>query len=67
MATQRVEARPDWLKRYLVGIGVALTVGFLTQTVALVYWCAKMETRMEYVERDVAAVATMHIAGGTHP
>jgi hypothetical protein len=42
------------LKRYLVGVAVAITTAILCQSMALVWWAATITTRMEHVERDVA-------------
>jgi hypothetical protein len=41
------------LKKYLVGVAVAVTTALLGQSVALVWWAATMTTRIEHMEKDV--------------
>lgn len=42
------------LKRYLVGVAIALTTAILCQSMALIWWAATITTRMDRVEQDVA-------------
>ncbi len=46
--------RLNGLKRYLVGVAVALTTAILCQSMVLVWWAATITTRVDYVEKDVA-------------
>ena len=41
------------LKKYLVGVAVAVTTALLGQSVALVWWAATISTRVEHVEKNV--------------
>jgi hypothetical protein len=41
------------LKKYLIGVAVALTAALAFQSTALVWWAATITTRMDRVERDV--------------
>ena len=43
------------LKRYLVGVAIAVTSAMLIQSGTLIWWCGGMNTRVTYIERDVAA------------
>ena len=47
------EFRVDGLKRYLVGVAVALTTSILVQSMVLVWWAATITTRVNHVEKDV--------------
>ena len=47
------EHRVNGLKKYLVGVAVAVTTALLGQSMALVWWAATISTRMERVEKDV--------------
>lgn len=48
------EFKVNGLKRYLVGVAVALTTALLCQSMALVWWAATITTRVDHVEKDVA-------------
>ena len=48
------ESRWNGMKRYLVGVGIAVTTSILMQSACLIWWAATITTRMGYVERDVA-------------
>jgi hypothetical protein len=41
------------LRRYLIGMAVALTTAILGQSMALVWWAATITTRMEHLEKGV--------------
>ncbi len=45
-------------KRYLVGVGVALTMTLMIQTGALLWWAASIITQVQYIERDVERIDT---------
>jgi len=47
------EHRVNGLKKYLVGVAVAVTTALLGQSMALVWWAATITTRVEYVEKSV--------------
>ena len=47
------EHRVNGLKKYLVGVAVAVTTALLGQSMALVWWAATITTRVEYVEKAV--------------
>jgi len=47
------EYRFNGLKRYLVGVAVALTTAILCQSMVLVWWAATITTRVDHVEKDV--------------
>ena len=47
------EHRVNGLKKYLVGVAVAVTTALLGQSMALVWWAATITTRVDYVEKDV--------------
>ena len=52
------EHRVNGLKKYLVGVAVAVTTALLGQSMALVWWAAKVDMRLQYCEKhlDVLAV-----------
>ena len=50
---QSCESHVNGLKRYLVGVAVAVTTAILCQSMVLIWWAATITTRVEYVERDV--------------
>ena len=52
------EHRVNGLKKYLVGVAVAVTTALLGQSMALVWWAATISTRMERVEKDVDSLTT---------
>jgi len=58
MATEHESCRFHWngLKRYLVGVAVALTTSILVQSMVLVWWAATITTRVDHVERDVQQI-----------
>ena len=45
------------LKKYLIGVAVTLTIGFLIQAGTLIWWCSEMNTSMEFIKQDVATLA----------
>lgn len=45
------------LKKYLVGVAVAVTTVLLGQSMALVWWAATITMRVEYVEKDMGGLA----------
>ena len=47
------EHRVNGLKKYLVGVAVAVTTALLGQSMALVWWAATITTRVEYAEKDI--------------
>ncbi len=47
------EYRLNGLKKYLVGVAVAVTTALLGQSMALVWWAATISTRVEHVEKDL--------------
>ena len=47
------EHHVNGLKKYLVGVAVAVTTALLGQSMALVWWAATITTRVDYVEKDV--------------
>ncbi|HBO44129.1 MAG TPA: hypothetical protein DD670_09395 [Planctomycetaceae bacterium] len=49
----RPEHGLNGLKKYLVGVAVAMTTALLGQSMALVWWAATITTRVEYVEKAV--------------
>ena len=55
MAAEHEHCQFHWngLKRYLVGVAVALTTSILVQSMVLVWWAATITTRVEHVEKDV--------------
>jgi len=56
------------LKRYLVGIAVALTMAILGQSMTLVWWAATITTRVEHVEKDVDQLTVrVHTIETTRP
>ena len=42
------------IKRYLVGVAVAVTTAILCQSMALIWWAGTITTRVEYMEKHVA-------------
>lgn len=50
---ERCEHHFNGLKRYLVGVAVALTTAILCQSMVLVWWAATITTRVEHMEKDV--------------
>lgn len=55
--TKAGNSESNGLKKYLVGVAVTLTIGFLIQAGTLIWWCSEMDTSMEYIKRDVSALA----------
>lgn len=56
------EHRVNGLKKYLVGVAVAVTTALLGQSMALVWWAATITTRVDYVEKDVDSLtARVHV------
>jgi len=55
MTAQRgsYEFHLNGLKRYLVGVAVAVTMAIIGQSMALVWWAATITTRVEHVEKAV--------------
>jgi len=51
---KRTDDPMDGLKKYLIGVAVSLTIVLATQTGVLVWWCGEINTRVEYLDRDVA-------------
>ena len=49
----RCEQGLNGLKKYLVGVAVAVTTALLGQSMALIWWAATITTRVEYVEKAV--------------
>ena len=49
--------RLNGLKRYLVGTAIAVTTALLMQTGALIWWTSAINTRVNYIERDVTRVS----------
>jgi hypothetical protein len=41
------------LKKYLIGVAVALTMALAAQSMGLVWWAATITTRVEHVEKDL--------------
>lgn len=58
-------SQPGGLKRFLTTLAVTLIMMAIAQTGVLIYWCGKMEVRMDYVERDIGAVSAR--VSGLHP
>ena len=52
------EHRVNGLKKYLVGVAVAVTTALLGQSMALVWWAATITTRVERMEKDVDSLTT---------
>lgn len=50
---EHCEFRLNGLKKYLVGVAVAVTTAILGQSMALIWWAATITTRVEHVEKDV--------------
>lgn len=44
------------LKRYLVGLGISLTMALLLQTGTLIWWASNLSTRMQFAERDIQRI-----------
>ena len=62
------EHRVNGLKKYLVGVAVAVTTALLGQSMALVWWAATISTRMERVEKDVDSLTTrVHVIETARP
>jgi hypothetical protein len=41
------------LRKYLLGVAVSLTTALVGQSTALIWWAAKIDTRVTRVEKDV--------------
>lgn len=41
------------LKRYLTGVAIAVTTAILIQSASLIWWAATINTRIQYVEKNV--------------
>jgi len=59
MTAQRqcCEFHPNGIKRYLVGVAVALTTAILGQSLVLVWWAATITTRVEHMEKHLDGLA----------
>jgi hypothetical protein len=55
MATKRPahEFHLNGLKKYLVGVAIALTTALACQSAALLWWAGAISTKVERVEKDV--------------
>lgn len=66
----RCEHGLNGLKKYLVGVAVAVTTALLGQSMALVWWAATISTRVEHVEKAVdgldGRVHTLETRGPSH-
>jgi hypothetical protein len=51
------EHRLNGVKKYLVGVAVAVTTALLGQSMALVWWAATISTRVERAEKDLDGLA----------
>lgn len=58
-------SQPSGLKKFLTTLAITLIAIALSQAGVLIYWCGKMEVRMDYVERDIGAVQAR--VSGLHP
>lgn len=45
------------LKRYLTGVAIAVTTTLLIQSASLIWWAATINTRVEYLEKNVDALS----------
>ena len=46
------------LRRYLVGVGVSVTVAILLQTMALVWWTAAITERVKFLKKGYDGLST---------
>ncbi len=51
------ECHLNGLKKYLIGVAIALTTALACQSMALVWWAATVSTRVDRVEKDVDGLA----------
>lgn len=62
------EFRLNGLKKYLVGVAVAVTTALMCQSMILVWWAATITTRVDYVEKAVDGLANrVHSIETTRP
>ncbi len=52
------EFRMNGLRKYLVGVAVAVTTALVGQSMALVWWAGAITTRVQRVEKDVDGLST---------
>jgi hypothetical protein len=45
------------LKKYLVGVAVAVTVAILIQSASLLWWASAITVRVEFLEKGMDAVS----------
>lgn len=48
---ERCQCGLNGLRRYLIGVGVSVTVAILLQTMGLVWWAAAISERVKFLEK----------------
>lgn len=54
-----------WVKKYLIGATVTVSIVLAGHSGALIWWCSKTEVRVTHIEAHVAALETdfdIHVA-----
>jgi len=58
MNREAYESHLNGLKKYLVGVAVAVTMAILGQSMALVWWAATITTRVEHAEKAIDGLSS---------
>ena len=71
MVSEHERLAVNGLKKYLVGVAVAVTTAILGQSMALIWWAGAITTRVEHVEKDLdqltGRVHTIETARASRP
>jgi hypothetical protein len=54
---QCCEHRLNGLKKYLVGVAVAVTTAIVVQSASLLWWASAINVRVEYLEKDMDSLS----------
>jgi len=71
MVSEHERLAVNGLKKYLVGVAIAVTTAILGQSMALIWWAATITTRVDHVEKDLdqltGRVHTIETARSSRP